>query len=117
MPSFLILRKHRTSEEVELAVENVEALSVKELRQNAALKLDIPLEELSKVVLKFHIRGSFCFVNSELVYGGRILKTGKAVADYKVMAGCTIFAMAIKPKKCVRTRLKCHGDVSCAVVL
>lgn len=38
-------------------------------------------------------------LRSELVYGGRILKTGKTVTEYKVVPGCTIFVMAIKPKK------------------
>lgn len=52
MMPFLILRRHRTSEEVELAVENVETLSIKELRENAATKLKIPLEELSKMTIE-----------------------------------------------------------------
>ena len=44
----LILRKYRGSEDVELPIEDLEDLSVKELRENAASRLAIPLEELSK---------------------------------------------------------------------
>lgn len=44
----LILRKYRGSEDVELPIENLEGLSVRELKENAASRLDIPLEELSE---------------------------------------------------------------------
>lgn len=33
-----------------------------------------------------------------LVFSGRVLKAGKIVADYKVVPGCTIYAMDIKPR-------------------
>ena len=39
------------------------------------------------------------FLLIELVYDGRILKSGKQVVDYDVVAGCTIHVMLIKPKK------------------
>ena len=51
--SFLFLRKYRTSENVELFIEDIERLSVKELGENAASKLAIPLEELSKRVTQY----------------------------------------------------------------
>lgn len=53
---FLILRKYRTSEEVELTIDNVEGLSVKELREDASSRLEIPLDELSKIVLTHRVR-------------------------------------------------------------
>lgn len=52
---FLILRKYRSSEDVELIIENVEGLSVKELRENAASRLEIPLEELSKYYREYFV--------------------------------------------------------------
>ena len=47
MSSKLILRKYRSSEKLELTFENVEDLSVQELRENASSKLGISLDELS----------------------------------------------------------------------
>ena len=38
-------------------------------------------------------------VTLELVFGGRVLKVGKTVLEYKVISGCTIHVMAIKSKK------------------
>ena len=38
-------------------------------------------------------------LHTELVYSGRVMKTGRSVIDYKVVAGCTIHVMNIKPKK------------------
>lgn len=35
----------------------------------------------------------------ELVFGGRVLKVGKTVQEYKVVSGCTIHVMTIKSKK------------------
>ena len=35
------------------------------------------------------------------MFGGRILKPGKTVEDYKIVSGCTIHAMDIKPRKCI----------------
>ena len=31
----------------------------------------------------------------ELVYGGRVLKKGRSVEDYKVVAGCTIYMIMV----------------------
>ena len=46
----LFLKKYRTSQKVELTFENVEDLSVRELRESSSNKLGIPLEELSKTI-------------------------------------------------------------------
>jgi hypothetical protein len=46
--SFLVLRKYRTSESVKVDVEDLGETSVKELIENAASKLALPLEEMSK---------------------------------------------------------------------
>lgn len=100
MPS-LILRKYRSSEDVELNIDNVEGLSVKELRENVASRLEIPLEELSKGLYSFYFKCmESALFYSELVFGGRILKAGKTVIDYKVTAGCTIYVLVVKQKRC-----------------
>ena len=36
---------------------------------------------------------------TELVYGGRVLKVGKTLGEYRIVSGCTVFAMVTKTTK------------------
>lgn len=48
MPS-LLLRKYKTSEKVELQFESIADISIQELKENASSKLQIPLNDLSRL--------------------------------------------------------------------
>lgn len=99
MPS-LLLRKYKTSEKVELQFESIADISIQELKENASSKLQIPLNDLSRLFDLWVLASLWDFnICTELVYGGRILKAGKTAMDYKVVSGCTIYVMAVKPKK------------------
>lgn len=99
MPS-LLLRKYKTSEKVELQFESIADISIQELKENASSKLQIPLNDLSRLFDLWVLASLWDFnIYTELVYGGRILKAGKTAMDYKVVSGCTIYVMAVKPKK------------------
>ena len=101
MPGSLILRKYKSSEKVEVTFESLECLKVETLREYASTKLDIPLSDLSKltILLKpgFFEGRPLCTIG--LVFGGRVLKPGKTAVEYKVVPGCTVHAMDVKPKK------------------
>ena len=52
--SSLFLRKYRSSETVELSIQNLNELTVKELKDNVSSKLEIPVDQLSKSWNRFY---------------------------------------------------------------